>query len=147
MKESWIVVANAAQASIFASPGPIAKAEFKEALQNPTGRLSGRDINTDKSGSARSDSGKGGGQTLAPAADPKETEVDKFGQVLAGRVNQAIASGEIDRVALVMAPRVLGRVRAHLSGPAEKAITWSSDKDIANHKTSEILEKIKALRP
>lgn len=139
MSTTWILVANASQARLYANNGPKKGLQLLKELQHPESREKGSDLVSDRPGHMQS-AGNGHG-ARQPRTDPKTNEARHFALQLARELNHARASGQFGRLILVAPPAFMGLLNEKLDGPTaslvsdrfEKDYTKAGEKELAAH--------------
>ncbi len=139
-KITWAAVADGAKALILVNDGtdraPVLRVVAKKEIETPPTRQQG----TDKPGRR---SGSGPGQRSAmESTDWHEFEESRFVDEFAGRLNRAAQRGLFERLILVAPPRVLGQLRAALSGQAAACVAAEIGSDLTRHPVEEIEKHI-----
>ena len=116
MAITWILVANASLARLYANLGPNKGLTLVKELDHPESRQKNADLVTDRGGT-----GHGDGSYEAPSA-PKENAARSFAQEIArefyaGRNRQAYA-----RAILVAPPGFMGLLNASIDGPTAQLV-------------------------
>lgn len=123
MSVTWIMVANASQAKLFANHGPRKGLELVKELLHPQSRLKTSSLVSDRSGS-----GPGHG-TFQQATDPQHHEAEIFAQ----EIGQALEAGRVrnayDRLILVASKPFMGLINQRLPGQVRQKLSQSIDKD------------------
>jgi protein required for attachment to host cells len=112
--EWWIVVVDGSRARFFeAGRLPSALNEVED-LIDPAGRMSERELGTDRPG--RSFESVGGARhALSSASTARQRGRQQFARRVADRVDDALAQGRFRRLGLVAPPAMLGELRHALS--------------------------------
>jgi protein required for attachment to host cells len=139
MATTWILVANASLAKLYANTGPNKGLALVKAMEHPESREKASDLVSDRPGHMQS-AGNGHG-ARQPRTDPKTNEARHFAQELARELNHGRASGQVERLILVAPPAFMGQLNEKLDGPTanlvsdrfEKDYTKSSEKELAGH--------------
>ena len=139
MTTTWILVANASQAKLYANTGPKKGLTLVKALQHPESREKAADLVSDRPGHMQS-AGNGHG-ARQPRTDPKTNEARHFAQELARELNHGRTSGQAGRFILVAPPAFMGLINEKLDGPTaglvtdrfEKDYTKSGEKELVGH--------------
>ncbi|MBV6474745.1 MAG: host attachment protein [Rhodocyclaceae bacterium] len=139
MATTWILVANASQAKLYANTGPKKGLALVKELLHPESREKAADLVTDRPGHMQS-AGNGHG-ARQPRTDPKTNEARHFAQELARELTHGRTSGQAGRFILVAPPAFMGLINEKLDGPTaglvsdrfEKDYTKSSEKELASH--------------
>lgn len=140
MDDTWIVVADAATARIFATdaemnvlsevavvPHAASRAKTSELVSDQPGRTA--------YGASRSGMAKG---------DPHELEELRAAHLLASYLDDAHVHHKFRDLVLVASPVFLGRLRGELGRQTQKAVTASVDRDYTTKPRDEIRDLVKA---
>lgn len=142
MAITWILIANASQAKLYANVGPKKGLSLVKDLKHPESREKAADLVSDRPGQMHS---PGVGQRASqPKTDPKTNEARHFAQELARELNHGRASNQVERLILVAPPAFMGLLNEKLDGPTahlvsdrfEKDYTKSSEKELAGRLAS-----------
>ena len=139
MATTWILVANASQAKLYANTGPKKGLKLLKDLKHPESREKASDLVSDRPGQMHSPGN--GHRASQPKTDPKTNEARHFAQELAKELNHARSSGQVGRLILVAQPAFMGLINEKLDGQTaslvsdrfEKDYTKSSEKELAGH--------------
>ncbi|MBM3392753.1 MAG: host attachment protein [Betaproteobacteria bacterium] len=139
MAITWIIVANASQAKLYANTGPKKGLKLIKDLHHPESREKASDLVSDRPGQMHSPGS--GHRASQPKTDPKTNEARHFAQELARALNHGRSSGQVERLILVAPPAFMGLINEKLDGPTanlvsdrfEKDYTKSSEKELAGH--------------
>jgi len=136
---TWVLVANASKAKLFANPGPRKGLRLLKEIDHPESRQKNADLVTDRPGHMQS-SGNGHG-ARQPQTEPKQNEARNFAQTLARELNQGRTSNQFNRAILVAPPAFMGLLNGNLdnqtaqmvSDRLEKDYTKATPKELAGH--------------
>ncbi len=137
MSITWIMVANASQAKLFANHGPKKGLQFIKELVHPESREKTSNLVSDRSGSH---TGTGHG-AFVQATDPKHHEAERFAQEITRELDDGRINKAYDRLILVASAPFVGLVnsrlpelvRSKLSEIIDKDYTRLPVKDLAGH--------------
>ena len=137
MSVTWIMVANASQAKLFASHGPKKGLELVKELLHPESREKTSNLVSDRSGS---NSGSGHG-AFTQATDPKHHEAERFAHEISRVLEVGRVRNAYDNLILVASKPFMGlinqrlpvQVRSKLSQSIDKDYTRLPAKDLAGH--------------
>ncbi|HMM54465.1 MAG TPA: host attachment protein [Candidatus Desulfobacillus sp.] len=142
MATTWILVANASQAKLYANTGPKKGLVAVKDLQHPESREKTADLVSDRPGQLHS---PGVGQRASqPKTSPKENEARHFAQELARELNHARASGHFDRVILVAPPAFMGLINEKLDGPTAQLVSDRFEKDYTRSTARELAGRLES---
>lgn len=125
MSITWIMVANASQAKLFANHGPKRGLEFVKELVHPQSREKTSNLVSDRSGSH---AGTGHGSFIQ-ATDPKHHEAELFAQEVSRELEHGCVRNDYDRLILVASAPFIGLVNNCLPGQVRSKVSDSIDKD------------------
>lgn len=139
MTITWILVANASHAKLFANDGPKKGLRLVREAAHPESREKGSELASDRAGHMQS-SGNGHG-ARQPKSDPKANEARSFAQELARELNLGRGKQLFGRAILVAPPAFMGLINEKLDGPTaslvsdrfEKDYTKATEKELAAH--------------
>lgn len=139
MAITWILVANASQAKLYANTGPKKGLKLIKDMKHPESREKASDLVSDRPGQLHSPGS--GHRASQPKTNPKTNEARHFAQELARELNHGRASGQVERFILVAPPAFMGLLNEKLDGPTtglvsdryEKDYTKATDKELAGH--------------
>lgn len=143
---SWILVADAGKARIFANLG-VGKGiiEVTEGeVTNPLPKT--REIGSDKPGRAF-ESANSARHAMAPRADWHEQAKEAFAKELAEWLRAALQAKSYDQLVIAAPPKMLGSLRRHLDPKVAKALAGEIDKDLTNSTPAELEEQLGQLLP
>ena len=127
MTTTWILVANASEAKIYANKGINKGLETIAAFDHPNSRKKNSDLVTDRSGYMQSvGTGHGARQ---PATDPKQHEHETFARELAQHIEQGRNSNKYQRLIVAAEPHFRGLLNSTFSTQVRSLISKSLDKD------------------
>jgi protein required for attachment to host cells len=139
MSVTWIMVANASQAKLFANRGPRKGLELVKELLHPESRIKTSNLVSDRSGS-----GPGHGSFIQ-ATDPKHHEAEIFAHEISralevGRVNNAY-----DRLILVASKPFMGLINQRLPGQVRNMLSQSIDKDYTRLPPRDLVDQLEGV--
>lgn len=137
MSTTWILVANASMAKLYANHGVKKGLELVKEFSHPESREKASALVSDRPGH-NPGSGNGHG-SFVPAASPKEVEANRFAHELAHEVEHGRVANSYDRLILIAAAPFLGllntefsqQVKSKLSDVVEKDYTKFTPKEIS----------------
>jgi len=141
MTPTWILVANASSATVYASAGPRQALTRIKAMSHPQSRMKNADLVSDRAGHMQS-SGDGHG-SRQPHTEPKQNEAEHFARELAQELEHGRNAKLFEHVILVAPPAFLGLINEKLDAQTaqlvsqryEKDYTQLNDKELAAHLT------------
>jgi protein required for attachment to host cells len=136
MSTTWILVANAAQAKLYANQGPNKGVELVSEYVHPESREKGSDLVSDRPGHNQ---GHGNGRgAYIPQTDPKQNAAEHFARHLAGMLDEGRAHGRYERLVLAASSPFNGLLKQHLPVGVSKLLTASVDRDYTSAKEREL---------
>lgn len=124
MAITWILVANASLAKLYANLGPNQGLRLVKELMHPASRRKAADLVSDRAGSIMSGKGMRQPQTL-----PKTHEAKVFAQEIARELYRGRANNAFGRAILVAPPGFMGMINTTLDGPTAQMISDRFEKD------------------
>lgn len=134
----WVVVANATTARLFHGADDGKSIVEFETLAHPAGRLAGREIASDAPGGSFN-TARGGWHATASESALKQHELETFAIEIARRLESGRTQGACATLALIVAPALLGELRARLSAPTGAIVAHAIDKNLVHAGISEIV--------
>lgn len=139
MATTWILVANASEAKIYANKGIKEGLEEIATFDHPDSRKKNTDLVSDRSGHMKS-AGNGHG-SRQPASDPKQHEHETFARELAQHIEHGRTGNSYQRLIVAAEPRFHGllnsvfsiQVRNLISGSLDKDYTKATSKELTGH--------------
>jgi protein required for attachment to host cells len=144
-----ILVADTAHAKFFTLEAPGGPMKHLGSLANPYTGKHDRDLGTDAPGRSMSRAGNGVRRTaLQPRRSHKQHAVGQFARLLADRIKDDAKRDRDDLFVLVIAPRFLTEVRAHLPASLQRRIVREVKRDLVDMPRGDLRARVAtALRP
>ena len=139
---TWIVLADATSARLYAPGRPHRDWALVAELQHPEGRARDSDLVTDKPGRVKQS--KGYRSAMEPPTPPKKVEVKKFARRLAAALEDGLLRDAYERLILVAPPGFLGVLRGELSDRVRGRIAALVDKDYLHLDQRQARERLEA---
>ena len=140
MAITWILVANASLAKLYANLGPNKGLTLVKELIHPESRQKNGELVSDRSG-AMGAVGSGGG-SMQPQTLPKQHEAKVFAQEIAQALYQGRTSNAFKRAILVAPPAFMGLLNAVIDGPTAQLITDRFEKDHTKTPENELGDRL-----
>ncbi|HQV07685.1 MAG: host attachment protein [Thauera sp.] len=140
MAITWILVANASLAKLYANLGPNKGLTLVKELIHPESRQKNGELVSDRSG-AMGAVGSGGG-SMQPQTLPKQHEAKVFAQEIAQALYQGRTSNAFKRAILVAPPAFMGLLNAVIDGPTAQLITDRFEKDYTKTPENELGDRL-----
>ncbi|MEW5769768.1 MAG: host attachment protein [Pseudomonadota bacterium] len=125
MSVTWVMVANASQAKLFANYGPKRGLQLIKELLHPASREKTSNLVSDRSGA---NSGPGHGAYIQ-ATDPKHHEAERFALQVARELDEGRVQNSYDQLILVASASFMGLVNGCLPVHVRSKVSKSIDKD------------------
>lgn len=127
MAITWILVANASLAKLYANMGPNKGLTLVKEMIHPESRQKNSDLVTDRAGSMPG-VGNGSGSKI-PQTTPKEHEAKVFAQEIAQELYRGRATNAFARAIVCAPPAFMGMLNGVLDSPTAQLITDRFEKD------------------
>jgi protein required for attachment to host cells len=127
MSTTWILVANASEAKLYANRGISKGLEKVAAFDHPNSRKKSSDLVSDRSGHMQS-AGNGHG-ARQPATDPKQHEHAIFAREIAHHIEHGRTGNHYQRLIVAAEPHFRGLLNNTFSTQVHNLISESLDKD------------------
>ena len=137
---TWILVANASTAKLYANDGPHHGLELLKEFDHPDSRRKNSDLSSDRAGAMQM-SGNGHG-ARQPQSTPKENSARHFAQELAGELHNGRCCNAANRMILVAPPAFMGLLNATLDGPTGQIVSNRFEKDYTKAPPQELATKL-----
>jgi len=134
---TWILIADAARAQIYANHGPGKGIEAVEGAEFDADHRPTRDILSDRPGRTYESAGVSR-HAISPHHDPHRELKREFAARLAAVLDQRLAEKVYDRVILVAPPATLGDLREALSRHVRAVLYAEIDKDLTKTPVTEL---------
>lgn len=127
MAITWILVANASLARLYANLGPKQGLQLVKEIAHPESRMKNADLSSDRAGQMQAGgSGHGAREQQTP---PKLNAARSFAQMLAKELYLGRSRNLFARAILVAPPAFMGMLNATLDGPTSQMVTDRLEKD------------------
>jgi len=140
MATTWILVADASRAQLFAHEKTGEGMSLVREYQHPESRLKASEIASDRAGQFLS-KGTGHG-AFADGTDPKKYEAERFAIELAHALEQGRAAGGYQKLVLVAPAHFIGLLHQHLSAHARALVGTNIEKDYTQLPASELMSSL-----
>ncbi|HOB46104.1 MAG TPA: host attachment protein [Zoogloea sp.] len=127
MAITWILVANASLARLYANFGPKQGLKLVKELVHPESRMKNSELSSDRAGQIQSN-GSGHG-AREQQTSPKLNAAKNFAQMLAKELYIGRSRNEFARAILVAPPSFMGMLNATLDAPTAQMVTNRLEKD------------------
>ena len=124
MAITWILVANASLAKLYANLGPNKGLKLVKELMHPESRRKNAELASDRTGSMG-----GNGGPMEPHSVPKQHEAKVFAQEIADTLYQGRAKNAFKRAIIVAPPAFMGMLNNQLDAPTAQMVSDRFEKD------------------
>lgn len=145
MANTWIMVANGAEAQILESAKRGNDLKVHACYVNPEGRAHEGDLVTDKGAAVLQRMGQGQRRYTGPQVSAREHSGDLFARQLADALLQGRISNSYGDLVLVASPGLLGKLRAALDEATKRCVRLEIDKNLAQLSPDELNRFLRAL--
>lgn len=129
---NWVLVADSARARLFEQlPGEKELREIAD-FPNPDGRAHDRELTTDARTRLYDKGHTGESHSTGPEVDAVDHAVELFAKDLVERLEKGRNDHRYDRVALIAAPRFLGKLRDKMGKDLRALVGQELDKDLSH---------------
>ncbi|MBS0370289.1 MAG: host attachment protein [Proteobacteria bacterium] len=127
MAITWILVANASLARLYANLGPKQGLQLVKEIAHPASRMKNSDLSSDRAGQMQASiSGHGAREQQTP---PKENAARSFAQKLAKELYLGRSRNLFGRAIVIAPPSFMGMLNSVLDRPTAQLITDRFEKD------------------
>ena len=124
---TWILVANASLARLYANLGPKKGLQLVKEIAHPESRMKNADLASDRAGQMQAaGSGHGAREQATP---PKQNAARAFAQMLAKELYMGRSHNKFGRAILIAPPAFMGMLNATLDGPTAQMVSDRLEKD------------------
>jgi protein required for attachment to host cells len=141
MDNTWVLVANASRAHLYATERIGEKMTCLKDFTHLESRAKGSSLASDRPGHYQS-KGTGHG-SMGDPADPKYYEANRFAGELASRLNAGRKANNFRRLVLVAGPHFNGLLNAHLSEHTRAMVENVIQKDFTQYNERELPARLK----
>ncbi len=143
MNRTWILVAHRSGARLYEQERPGGDLSRVQEIPHPEGRLTNREIASDKSG--RLFDSFHNRHTTGKTPTPKEQIAIEFARHLADVLQRGRTANSFEHLVLVADPHFLGQLRAALDMHTSKLVSASLDKDLTEVAERDMLDHLQRL--
>lgn len=139
MSITWILVANASLAKLYANLGPNKGLKLVKELIHPESRQKNAELVTDRPGSM---AGAAGAGSMQPQTLPKQHQAKVFAQEIAHELYHGRATNAFKRAIIVAPPAFMGMLNTVLDGPTSQLVTDRFEKDYTKTPEPELAARL-----
>lgn len=132
MSITWIMVANASHAKLFANKGPNKGLELLKELAHPQSRDKAAELVSDRVGNFA------GSGSYAQPTDPKEHEAERFALEIAHELEQGRVSNAYEKLVMVTSAHFMGLLNGRITQQVKQRISGSINKDYTHLPVKEL---------
>lgn len=137
MKTTWILVANASRAKLYAQSDRASAMHMVQEFEHAASRMKGAQLASDRPGRILS-KGTGHGSYEEPT-DPKQFEAERFAQELAQVLDKGFATNAFQQLMVVAPAHFSGELNRHLSAHTRAKIGATIHKDYTQLPPTELV--------
>jgi protein required for attachment to host cells len=141
MDNTWVLVANASEARLFATERLGQDMTIIKDFSHPESRAKGTTLASDRPGASK---GRGlNTGTRGDPDDPKDFEAERFASELANELDKGRAENAYRRLVLVATPHFQGLLKSHLTDHTRNMVVDNINKDLTACNISELPMRLK----
>jgi len=138
MSVTWIMVANASQAKLYAHNGPKKGLELLKEMQHPESREKAANLVSDRIGNFP------GSGSYAQPTSPKEHEAERFAQELARELEDGRVKNAFEKLILVASSHFMGLLNQRMPAPLKNKVADTIEKDYTRLPVKELTGHLSA---
>lgn len=143
-KDTWVVVADAAKATIYACDSRLRTAETLHSLVHSESRMRAQDLVSSDRGRGRHGAvGQRRGSGLEGSYSIEAIEADRFAHELAALARSGRVEGRLTGLVLVAPPKFLGQLKGVLDSDTASCVRGTVPKDYTRVEPPRVLEMIR----
>jgi protein required for attachment to host cells len=123
MSVTWIMVANASQAKLYANNGPKKGLQLVKELLHPESREKAANLVSDRIGNYA------GSGSYAQPTDPKEHEAERFALELSRELEDGRVKNAYEKLIVVASSHFMGLLNQRISGQVKNKVAEFIEKD------------------
>jgi protein required for attachment to host cells len=140
MSTTWIVIANASKARLFANSGPRKGLTLVQEMLHPESRDKSSDLVSDRPGkNASHGNGQGG---YVPPTDPKQYEAERFAADICHTLESGRTVNSFERLIVVASPTFLGLLNSRMSPQVRQKVSETIEKDYTHSTEKELVGQL-----
>lgn len=132
MSITWIMVANASHAKLFANKGPNKGLELVKELEHPESREKASELVSDRIGNYA------GSGSYAQPTHPKEHEAERFALQIAHELEQGRVNNAYEKLVMVTSAHFMGLLNNRITQQVKSKISDSISKDYTHLPVKEL---------
>ena len=141
---TWILVSDTSRAKLFSAEKREDDWTLLKEFEHPEGRKLSKDISPSAPpGRMQQSEGLGARRTsMEPHTWPKEASAERFAELLAHYLEEALGTNAFDALILAAPPHFLGMLHGTLAKQTAKHLKATIDKDLVRFDAAEIRERL-----
>ena len=141
---TWILVSDTSRAKLFSAEKREDDWTLLKVFEHPEGRKLSEDISPSAPpGRMQQSKGPGARRTsMEPHTWPKEASAERFAELLAHHLAEALGTNAFDALVLAAPPHFLGMLHGTLAKQTAKHLKATIDKDLVRFDAAEIRERL-----
>ena len=143
MDNIWVLVADQAQATIYACERLGRSLSLIEQVAHPEGSAHVGELLEDDSAPRTQDHVGAGRHAMAEPQDVKRELAERFARQLIAKLEAAHHAGRFDRLAIVAAPQLLGQLRHALGHPLQDRVVCELHKNLVKATPEAVAQSLK----
>lgn len=140
MKNTWVLVANAVEAKLYATEKLGAEISHVREFAHPESREKGSALVSDKPGKVQ---GGRGGRGMGDASAPKGYEAEKFARELARALDEGRTANAYQHLVLVATSHFHGLLNSQLDKKTRAMVVTDINKDFTSFNERDLLARLK----
>jgi protein required for attachment to host cells len=144
MYNTWILVANSAEARILELGASWGDLDVKATYSNPDGRAHEGDLVTDRGAAVLESTGQGQRRYTAAKVSAKEHASDVFARKLASALQRGRVNNSYNDLVLVAPPPLLGKLRTVLDATTLECVSYEINKNLAQLSPNQLSDALQA---
>ncbi len=143
MRRTWVLVANSARARCFEAGADRVGLELLSSFECPAARAKGSAVLSERKG--HEDLGQGhGSASMGQHSSPRDLVREGFARDLARFLNSGVAAQRCQALVILASLPFLGRIKAHLSPGAGKALSSAIARDMTGLDPGSVAQRIRS---
>jgi protein required for attachment to host cells len=135
-----VLVADSGAAKIYMADKRLTDIDLFEEIENPDGRLTRGELNSDRPGVQRNDGG--GSHGLGGDRSAQEHASERFARTLCNKLHTLHQAGRIHEIKISAAPHFLGLLRQHLHKDCQAILAKTVNKDLLRADTATLAAQL-----
>ena len=140
--DTWILVADASRARIFATGKKGQPWKLVEDFEHPESRMKNRQLEPLEQGRTRHSFNAGHRPRMEPRTPPQQVEKEHFAQELANALSKSLVDGACSSLVLVAPAQFLGDLKTMLSDHAAKCVLATVAKNYTGSDARELASRL-----